>query len=65
MPENIRSIREARRLAMLARDIVAEHTGPWKTLEAWTRKQPEAMVLAAFLVGVVASCGVRLRRAEP
>jgi ElaB/YqjD/DUF883 family membrane-anchored ribosome-binding protein len=49
-----RSVRQSRRQAALARDIVAEHTGPWKTIEAMARKNPALAIAVAVLAGMIA-----------
>lgn len=47
------SIREARRRALTAVEIVKQHTGPWKTLVAWTQKAPVLLLAGALVVGIV------------
>ncbi len=56
-----RSIREARRRAALARDIVAANSGPWKTLTGWTRTSPEIVLPVAFIAGVLIGRAVASR----
>jgi hypothetical protein len=54
-----RTVREARRQAMLARAIVEQHTGPMKKIVALTRRYPlpalGIAVGAGLLAGILAS----------
>jgi len=55
------SAREQRRLGRLAVDIAAEHSGPWQTIEALTRKHPASAVAIALLTGVIFGAVIRRR----
>ena len=56
------SVREMRRRAALARDIVAEHTGPLHRILGWARKYPMLTAGAAVAIGVIVAVMLRKKR---